>query len=235
MSDTALAETAPDTGSRPAELQGLVDNATSTRLFGWAWNAARPGERVVVELRLGEETVASTVADRDRRDLAKAGIGDGRHAFELPLKPEWVERRAELAVAVRAADGAEASLPMRIRRADVDPSGTLQKVLEATAAAHRQLREDLREISNRLPGSGGPAASEEAIGTLAASQSALHEKLETLTLWLARLDERLAALPAAVTPAPARRGLDAWQAVLAGTAGALLVAAAGVTFFLMRG
>ena len=59
-SDTAQA--------RPAEIQGLVDNATTARLYGWAWNAARPEEHVTVELRLGEAAVASALADRPRAD-----------------------------------------------------------------------------------------------------------------------------------------------------------------------
>lgn len=224
MSDADLAVAPTDhEGSRPAELQGLVDNATSSRIFGWAWNAAAPAERVVVELRLGEAVVASTMAERERRDLARAGIGDGRHAFELPLKPDWVERRVELAVVARAADGTESSLPMRIRRADVDPNGAVQKVLEATAAAHRELRAELRCLAERLPGADRQ------------DQSALHERLDTLSLWLARLDERLAAIPAAPAAGPRRRGLDAWQAVLAGTVAALLLGAAGVTVLLLRG
>ncbi|HYZ33109.1 MAG TPA: hypothetical protein VE684_12615, partial [Crenalkalicoccus sp.] len=203
MSDAIASAEAPP-ASRPAELQGLVDNATSTRLFGWAWNASRPTERVVVELRLGDETVASAVADRDRHDLAKAGVGDGHHAFELPLRPEWVARRSELAVVVRAADGTESGLALRVRRTDVDPTGAIQRVLEATAAAHRQLREELRDMARR--GQDEPellARAEERMRVLAEGQSALFEKLDTLALWLTRLDERLAALPAA-TPAPHR-------------------------------
>lgn len=228
MSDAALAEAplaAPPSGGRATELEGLVDNATSTRMFGWAWNATRPEERVTVELRLGEEVVATTLAERERQDLVKAGVGDGRHAFELPLTPEWVARRAEMSVVVRAADGSEHSLPLRIRRADVDPSGSIQRVLEATASAHRQLREELRRIAGRLPSTEVDPAQEEAIRTLALGQTALLEKLDTLTLWLTRLDERLAALPAAAAPPPPRRRLDGWQGVLLGTLFLLLLLA----------
>ena len=218
-----MAASAP--GGRAAELEGLVDNATNTRLFGWAWNASRPEEQVTVELRLGEEVVATTLAERERQDLVKAGVGDGRHAFELPLKPEWVARRAEMSVVVRAADGSEHNLPLRIRRADVDPSGSIQRVLEATAAAHRQLREELRRIAGRLPQAESDPAQEEAIRTLALGQATLLEKLDTLTLWLTRLDERLAALPVAAAPPPPRRRLDGWQGVLIGTLLLLLLLA----------
>lgn len=226
----AMADATPP---RSAEIQGLVDNATATRLFGWAWNAARPEERVQVDLRLGEETVATTCADRDRHDLAKAGIGDGHHAFELPLKPEWVERRAELSVVVRTADGSEGALALRVRRADVDPTGSLQRVLEATAAAHRQLRLDLERIASRLPESGPGQA--ETLRALAVGQGALLDRLDTLTLWLARLDERMAALPAqAPVPRPRRR-LEAWEGVLAGVVVLVLLGAGFATCMLAGG
>ena len=159
---------------RPVELQGLVDNATNTRMYGWAWNAARPEEHVTVELRLGEETVATAVADRERPDLAKAGVGDGCHAFELPLTPEWVSRRSEMSVVARTADGGEHALPLRIRRADVDPSGSIQRVLEATANAHRPTASGAatpvarRHRSSRGRGTGFSAAADPAEASAAA-------------------------------------------------------------------
>lgn len=209
--------------SRPTQLEGLVDNATDHRLYGWAWNAAAPEERVEVELRLGEEVVARTVAERMREDLAKAGVGDGRHAFELPLRPEWAQRVREINVVVRAADGTESGLPIRARRADIDPTGALQRVLEATASSHRQLREELQRVAERIPAN--DAGRDDAIRTLAASQGALDDKLETLTLWLMRMDDRLAAL-AAPPAAPPRPRMDPWQVALVATLAMVLAGAA---------
>jgi hypothetical protein len=220
---TAIEKTPATTALRPAELEGLVDNATETRLYGWAWNAAAPEERVAVELRVGEEVVTRTIAERMRADLAKAGVGDGGHAFELPLKPEWAQRHKELAVIVRAADGTEVQLALRVRRADIDPTGALQRVLEATATSHRQLREELQRIALRLP---EDASRDEAIRTLAESQAVLTDKLETLAIWLTRMDERLATISAPEPPAPRRR-VDAWQIGL-GAVLAVVLAGAGL-------
>jgi len=218
--------------TRPAELQGLVDNATSTHLYGWAWNAADPAERVSVQLRLAETVVASTIAGRDRHDLAKAGVGDGRHAFELPMKPEWAKRRTELAVVACAAGGAESALALRIRRADVDETGAVQRVLEATATAHRQLQGELARLAERLPGE--DLRQDAAIRALSAGQDMLGEKLETLTLWLVRMDDRLAALAPAPGP-PARRQVDAWQLLLGAALGLVLLGAGFGTALLLRG
>lgn len=205
---------------RPAEIEGLVDNANEHRLYGWAWNSADPAEQLRIELRLGGEVVVSAIADRMRPDLAKAGIGDGQHAFELPLRPEWAQRHRDLHIVARAADGTEIPLPMRARRVDIDPTGALARVLEATATAHRQLREDLLRATERLP------------ADLAERQAALDAKLETLTVWLTRMDERLAAL--AAPPAPPRRGMDGWQVAL-GVVLAAVLAGAGLGTALLLG
>jgi hypothetical protein len=211
MSET-LEAPADDTteAPRPAEIRGLVDNATDQKLYGWAWNAANPGERLSIEIRVKDEVMARGVADRERKDLAKAGIGDGCHAFELPLMPGWAQRPGDLSVVARAADGAEMPLALRVQRADLDPGGALLRMLEATAAAHRQLREDLAALAARLPTE--DPARDEALRGLAANQAELNEKLDSLTIWLARLDDRLSAL-SSPPPAPRRR-VDAWQVAL---------------------
>lgn len=214
----------PETTSPAAELHGLVDNAAPDRLYGWAWNAAVPQERVAVELRLGTAAVFRTQADFARPDLAKAGIGDGCHAFEIPLEPDWIRRRAELSVVARAADGAEFAVPIRIRRPIADvPDGGGQRVLEALVAGQRRLHEELRSLGTRLPEAGERAALEALLQT----QRDMATKLETLTLWLTRLEERLSTLPA-VKDAPARRGGDGWTVAL----GAVLLAVWGGSLFL---
>jgi len=216
---SATAEAPP----RTAELEGLVDNATESRLYGWAWNAAAPEERLAVELRIADQVVARTTAERMREDLAKAGVGDGRHAFELPLRPEWAQRHKELNVVVRAADGTEAPLPMRARRVDIDPTGALSRVMEATATAHRQLRDEMLRIADRIPVHDGER--DQAIRALAESQLALDGKLDTLMIWLSRMDERLAALPSAAQTVPPRR-VEPWMIVL-GAVLLLVLAGAG--------
>jgi hypothetical protein len=222
--DTAPPLRRPDA---PATLQGLVDNATPDRLYGWAWNATGPGERVAIEARLGTTMVFATTADLARPDLAQAGVGDGCHAFEIPLEADWVRRRAELAIVARATDGTEMAVPVRIRRPAGDaPERDMQRTVEAVVAGQRRLHDELRAMAARLPS----APEREALGALAQSHRDLQERLEVLTLWLTRLDDRLAAMPAVPTPPP-ERGAAAWPMALA----ALLVAlAAGALALSMR-
>ena len=211
------------------DVQGLVDRAMPDRLYGWAWNASRPGERVAVELRLGDAPVARAVADLARQDLEKAGVGDGCHAFELPLEAEWVRRAAEMSVVVRTADGVATPIPMRVRRQPPEGAlpvaSNLQRALDGLAAAQERMAAQVADLAARLPGT----EEHEAVQGLAAAQSGLADRLDTLALWLARLDERMAELGAAgaaAAPAAARGRPDIWQVVLFALLGA--AAAGGV-------
>lgn len=213
----------PDTVAPPAELHGLVDNAAPDRLYGWAWNATVPQERVAVELRLAAAAVFRTQANFARPDLAKAGIGDGCHAFEIPLEPDWIRRRAELSVVARAEDGTEFNVPIRIRRPPGEAAADgANRTVEALVASHRRIHEELRAIGARQPDAA-------VLEDLRQAQQGLAAQVDTLMLWLTRVDERLAAMPVDVPPAP-RRGPDRWTLLLAmvlGTiwCGALLLAA----------
>jgi glycosyltransferase involved in cell wall biosynthesis len=93
----------------PAIPTGLVERLSRLVLSGWAW---RPGsdERLQIEAVVNDVVVASAVADIFRPDLVAAGIGDGKHAFQL--RPPAAGFAVESAV-VRVKDG-----PVLARRQD---------------------------------------------------------------------------------------------------------------------
>jgi Effector Associated Constant Component 1 len=211
---TAAVATAPETDAPPAsDVRGLIDNATADRLYGWAWDAAYPGRRLKVELRLAGEVVANTIADFVRPDLAKLGVGDGCHAFEFPLTSAWSERKAELTAVAFGVDGTEVPIAMRIRRAAEELSGMpgqLQRVVEGMLAEQQQIRGEiaaLREQAGQAP---------QAVATvqsLATAQEEMAKKLQSLELWLTRLDGTVGAA-AARPDAPAKGMVDVWETVL---------------------
>jgi hypothetical protein len=193
--EAAAAKPTPPVAVRPG-IRALIDNATADRLYGWAWNAAEPDRRLSIELRLADETVAATTADLARPDLANNGIGDGCHAFEFPLRPEWIARRGELSAVVRCEDGAEVPVAVRVRRPDdAQVSTRLQRAVEGLAAEQAALR---REVAER------PDAT-----------AAVAERLDQLELWVARLDARLGDAAAPPKAGASAGGLDPWQAALA--------------------
>ncbi|SDE05965.1 hypothetical protein [Belnapia rosea] len=214
----------------PSEVRGLIDNATADRLYGWVWDATHPGFRVPVELRLAGEVVASTVAENARPDLAKHGIGDGCHAFEFSLQRQWFRQLRELTVIAYGKDGVACPVPVHARRQQdemlvpAQATAQLQSAAESLLTEHRAIRremEELRERSAALP-------DQAAVQAIAQAGQELQRRLDSLELWITRLDEKLAQL---TTPAQETKGgLDPWQVVLI----ALLVGAVcGVMAFIV--
>ncbi|TDH64421.1 hypothetical protein E2C06_00295 [Dankookia rubra] len=192
---------------RTSDVRGVIDNATPDRLYGWAWDFGHPAHRVRVVLRIGGETLAEARADGARPDLAKAGIGDGCHAFELPLRPEWRDRLAELAVVAFGDDGREYPIAVRLPRQSTPASNAMQRTMEGVIAEQRDLRRELVALRERTGQQDGERQAE------VPAIDALQTRVQHLELWLTRLDTRLAELTV-LAPPPAAAGIDPWQAVL---------------------
>jgi len=217
--------------ARPSEVHGLIDNATADRLYGWVWDAAHPGHRVTVELRLAGEVVATTVADYARPDLAKNGVGDGCHAFEFPLLRQWSKQPRDLTAVAYGKDGTEFPMPVRIRRNDeasvpAKAAVQLKATTDALVVEHQSVRQELetlRQRSAQLPDIA-------AVEALTRAGQELQRRIDSLELWMTRLDGKLAEL-APGRPEKSSR-LDPWQALLI----AVLVAAmsAATAFVLAR-
>jgi hypothetical protein len=91
--------------AHPPVLRGWLDEATHGRIRGWAWNAADPDAKLVLEVFDNGVCIARVAADLFRGDLEDAGIGDGRHGFALDaaLSPQTYH-----VIEVRFADGGAA-------------------------------------------------------------------------------------------------------------------------------
>ncbi|WP_449431677.1 tetratricopeptide repeat protein [Pseudomonas putida] len=70
------------------EVIGYFDYILDDRAFGWAFAPAHPQKRLTIEIVSEGEVVAFGLAQQFREDLQTAGIGDGRHVFELQLSHE---------------------------------------------------------------------------------------------------------------------------------------------------
>src|SRR5579863_4717066 len=66
-------------------LRAYIDEAGCNRITGWVWDPQQPQERIALELLDGDTRLAAVRANQFRADLRQAGIGDGRHAFIIPL------------------------------------------------------------------------------------------------------------------------------------------------------
>ncbi|CAA2157879.1 hypothetical protein MBRA_03232 [Methylobacterium brachiatum] len=89
------------------ELVGHLDQCDGTRVSGWAQDRAYPDAPVCLDIVVDGTVVALAYAEAYRADLAAAGIGDGRHAFDLDL-PQPLDADVAHVVSVRrSADGVE--------------------------------------------------------------------------------------------------------------------------------
>ncbi len=64
---------------------GYVDNIEGTQIRGWAVDLNQPRNRMQVELRIGDRTLATATANKHRADIEALGLGDGRSAFAITL------------------------------------------------------------------------------------------------------------------------------------------------------
>ena len=64
---------------------GFVDYASSTTISGWAWDARKPNDPVVVSISGEGQPITTVSAERFREDLLAAGFGNGHHSFVIEL------------------------------------------------------------------------------------------------------------------------------------------------------
>lgn len=85
-------------------LRGAVNLVDTGRIAGWAQDRLEPDVPVRLEVLVGGKVVAYATADLYREELRRAGIGNGRHGFEIAW-PRELGQPGPVQVR-RAADGA---------------------------------------------------------------------------------------------------------------------------------
>ncbi|TCU15978.1 hypothetical protein [Rhizobium sullae] len=133
-------------------MNGRVDAVDMGRVFGWAFDPMAPDQRLTIRVLLDGKVIAETVADRNRPDLRRNGIGDGKHAFEIAL-PDPVQSRAnDIVVMARNGSGSEQALRVpqpNEQAAEALIAAPLAKVLDKLdllMAAQRQLQVSQRSL-----------------------------------------------------------------------------------------
>ena len=116
-------------------LRGALDMTTREQIAGWAQDSAAPDTPVALQILDNGMTIARVLANRARADLADAGIGSGRHSFDIII-PGGLSPLARHVIQVRReADGAELQgSPVVIEAAGSFDAGLREAIARAVAA-----------------------------------------------------------------------------------------------------
>lgn len=168
-------------------MTGYVEAATATAVLGWVWSPGR-AEALEVELRLGERVLGRATADELRDDLARSGIGEGRHAYTLAVPAEVRARLAELRVWAIGPDGTAAALSAPpVEDGVSERLSNLQRGMEMLVGSqrvlHRNLQAALLARAEVAPAAAGPS---------------IQGDIADLEVFVARLERTLAGQPAVV-------------------------------------
>ncbi|WP_416362603.1 hypothetical protein [Phyllobacterium sp. 0TCS1.6A] len=214
---------APPKAAEP--MKGRVDAIDDGRLFGWAFDPATPTKRITIRVLLDGKPIAEAVADRDRPDLKRSGIGDGSHAFEVMLPQFAAIRAAELVVIAINEAGVEQSLrvPKPAEQAAealiAAPMTRILDKLDMLMAAQRQLQVSQRALQRPTPvldGASGEAASEggDVRSAVEAMRGEVSQRLTELDVHLMRMDSVVGGMEKRIESLQKRSGGDVKPLIL---------------------
>ncbi|WEK49210.1 MAG: hypothetical protein P0Y66_15865 [Candidatus Kaistia colombiensis] len=189
----------PKATEAPLGLTGRVDAIDNGRLYGWALDRSQPSARMQIVVSLGSQKIAEATADKLRSDLRRNGVGDGQHAFDIPLPESVTARQRDLSIVAISPTGEERILfapTLDEQAAEALIAAPLTRVLEkleVLMAAQRQLQLNQRGIQRSSEGAAGdaPPAQLEQIET---TQTEIVSRLSELEVFLMRFDGIVAGL-----------------------------------------
>jgi hypothetical protein len=205
---------------RGEPLKGRVDAVDAGRLYGWAFDPQAPGARLIIRVLLDGKPIAEAVADKERPDLKRNGVGDGIHAFDVML-PQFASARAGELVVI-AISGAGVEQALRVPKPDEQaaealiaaPMTRILDKLDMLMAAQRQLQVSQRSLQRpaaTIDGTGGatPGDLGEVCGAIEGLRGDLNQRMTELDVHLMRMDGVVAGLEKRLELLHKRAGGDA--------------------------
>lgn len=185
-------------------MKGRVDAVDDGRLFGWAFDPSTPDKRLTIRVLLDGKPIAEAVADKERPDLRRNGIGDGSHAFDVML-PQFASIRAGELVVI-AINGAGVEQSLRVPKPDEQaaealiaaPMTRILDKLDMLMAAQRQLQVNQRSLQRpaTIDGTGNNAALDlvDISGSIEGLRGDVNQRMTELDVHLMRMDGVVAGL-----------------------------------------
>ena len=149
---TVSAESVPgpgEEGERPLSKVSIVGYfvVAGRHVSGWTWDKASPELSLHVQLQVDGEALTSTMADRQRGDLERAGVGTGKYGFTFIL-PESVlaeEAGRVNVLASRSPDHSAVPLTNRSLPRPLEPDVQEGLAIQCSAAVQPEAQEGQAE------------------------------------------------------------------------------------------
>ncbi|BCP53279.1 membrane protein [Kaistia sp. 32K] len=193
-----------DTQAAPLGVTGRVDAIDNGRLYGWAFDRSHPNARMQIIVSLGSQKIAEVTADKLRSDLRRNGVGDGQHAFDIPLPEAVTARQRDLSIVAVSPTGEERILyapTLDEQAAEALIAAPLTRVLEKLEilmAAQRQLQLNQRGVQRAATEGEGAARGTEVppaqLEHIETTQGEIVNRLSELEIFLMRFDGIVAGL-----------------------------------------
>lgn len=206
----ATADEEADPAADAGSTVGYIDVVEQRRIAGWAWCRRRPEMQVDVEIRVDDQIVGRARADRLRSDLARGGVGDGRHAFEVVLdEPLAADQKTRIAGLALCPGGTGVPMVNRTVKTLVKTSAEgapqasdasyVPPILEAIAGLQKAMEDRWRTLAAEIRSIGGSHAAaarlgEEKLEDVRATLETLSRQLSVVEVFQARLDAAVAAI-----------------------------------------
>lgn len=211
----APADDQRDADADPVGAAGFIDVVSGRRISGWAWDPAQPERRLDVAILVDDVEIATVRADRPRKDLVDARVGDGGYGFEAQSKIAIGENdRHRVTAFVTDRDGVPVPLvnhAARLAKISVlkpDDVIALRTAIEAWPEERRALHDqllrylhavaiELRGIRNAVRGEGAEMAADpiaESLEALRRTQGDLDRKISQIDVFHSRFDTALSEI-----------------------------------------
>ncbi|WP_374367389.1 hypothetical protein [Dongia sp.] len=166
-------------------LQGYIDAIEPDRVYGWAWNSSDPSERLMIEIRQGEQLIVRLEANQPRPDLVSNGIGDGRYAFIANVAAIGeIDRASPITVLAIGADG-DSAIELKRQTPTQPASNVNAAVIGEIRARDQRLQGQLRQLVS---------VAKERDGLDQELHERLTESLGKLDMAVPELERRIGAL-----------------------------------------
>jgi tetratricopeptide (TPR) repeat protein len=112
-------------------LKGSIDRAEAQSVEGWAQDPGQPEVPISLLITDNNRLLGRVLANGYRRDLEEAGLGSGRHAFQLKFMRPLSVHETHIIRVRRESDGAELDgSPIRLEPATVFDDGAARRLAE---------------------------------------------------------------------------------------------------------